>query len=87
MRGQGAINVVSENISTLSPLLDNKRWMHTKKKLCWKCQKDKSPYGGSIKMMGGYVPGAIARFICKDCIDAKQKQLEEANETKNITST
>ena len=87
MRGQGAVHIVSENISTVSPMLEHQKLMSRRKKMCWKCQKDKSPYGGSIKMMGGYVPGAIARFICKDCIDAKQKQLEEANETKNITST
>lgn len=81
MIGQTAKNIVAENIKTLTAHLDNERWMHKKKKLCWKCQKDKSTYGGSIKMMGGYVPGAVARFICKDCIDLKQKQLEETNET------
>ena len=80
MIGQTAKNIVAENITTLNAHLDNKRWMFTRKKLCWKCQKDKSTYGGSIKMMGGYVEGALARFICKDCIDLKQKQLKETNE-------
>jgi len=81
MRGQGAVHIVSENITTVNPMLEHKKLMSKRKKLCWKCQKDKAAYGGTIKMMGGYVPGAIARFICKDCIDAKQKQLKETNET------
>jgi len=83
MRGQGAINVVSENIATLNPMLEHQRLMSRKKRLCWKCQKDKSTYGGSFTLLGQI--GGLMKFICKDCIDAKQ--LKEANETKNITST
>jgi hypothetical protein len=45
--------------------------------MCWKCQKEKPAFGGSIKMMSGSVSGTLARFICSDCVEAKQAQLKE----------
>ena len=83
MRGQGAVHIVSENISTVSPMLEHQKLMSRRKKLCWKCQKDKATYGGSFTLLGPI--GGLMKFICKDCIDAKQ--LKETNETQNITST
>ena len=78
MRGHTYRNAIAENISNLRPMADFRRWASTRKKLCWKCQQDKPPQGGSITMIGPI--GGIQKFICKDCIDAKQKQLREANE-------
>ena len=83
MRGQGAIHIVSENIACLSLKLKHRKLIFAKEKLCWKCQKDKHTHGGLFKRLAPI--GGLMKFICKDCIDAKQ--LKEANETKNITST
>jgi hypothetical protein len=74
MKGNGLINIVGDNLNAVNPYLKSERRIH-KTRMCWKCQKDKQTFGGTIKMMGGQVPGALARFICKDCIEAKQAQL------------
>ena len=74
MRGNGLVNIVGDNLGAVNPYLKSQHRLH-RKKMCWKCQKDKPSFGGSLKMMGGQVPGALARFICKDCIEAKQAQL------------
>jgi len=42
--------------------------MSQKWKMCWKCQKDKTPYGGYLRITAG-----LHKFICKDCMDAKEK--------------
>ena len=76
MRGNGYGKVIGQNVAALSGQLHNEQRMNRKWKMCWKCQKDKPVFGGSLKMMGGYVPGALARFICKDCIEAKQAELK-----------
>lgn len=45
-----------------------------KKKLCWKCQKDKSTYGGFLKIQPG-----LHKFICKECCDAKKAKDESSS--------
>jgi hypothetical protein len=69
MRGQGATNTIASNIAALSAQQRNERRMNSRRKCCWKCQKDKSPYGGFLRIMG-----PIHKFICKDCMDAKQEE-------------
>jgi len=76
MRGYGNKHVLAENSTALAPQQRYERWASRRWRLCWKCQKDKSPYGGSIKNMDGF-GGRLQRFICKDCIEAELKQLEE----------
>lgn len=60
-------NVVKQNIEATRDNLATKRWMTGKPQMCWKCQKDKIMKGGSIKMFG-----TVRRFICVDCVLAKQ---------------
>jgi len=72
MRGYGFGNIVAGNIEALKAQQRNEQRMNKKFKLCWKCQKDKNPYGGYLRITTG-----LHKFICKDCMDAKQKQLEE----------
>lgn len=43
-----------------------KQW--TKKKICWKCQKDKHVVGGYLRIQPG-----LHKFICKQCCEAKEK--------------
>ena len=72
MRGQGTTNIVASNIAALRASQRNQRRMNAKWKCCWKCQKDKNPYGGFLRIFG-----SVHKFICKDCMDARQKKLEE----------
>ena len=67
MRGQGLINIVGDNLSATSAKRRNEQWMHSKHKMCWKCQKDKSTKGGFLRIMAG-----LHKFICKDCMAAKE---------------
>ena len=72
MRGQGSTSIVASNIAALRAQQRNEKRMSQKWKMCWKCQKDKSPNGGFLRITAG-----LHKFICKDCMDAKQKKLEE----------
>jgi hypothetical protein len=72
MRGQGITSIVASNIAALRAQQRNEKRMSQKWKMCWKCQKDKSPNGGFLRITAG-----LHKFICKDCMDAKQKKLEE----------
>jgi hypothetical protein len=47
--------------------------MNGRKQLCWKCQQDKRLFGGTIKMFG-----SVRRFICVDCVLAKQVEIARA---------
>jgi hypothetical protein len=76
MRGYGFGNILAGNIEAFKAQQRNESRMNSRWRMCWKCQKDKSPYGGSIKVMDGF-GGRLQRFICRDCIEAKLKQLEE----------
>ena len=69
MRGTGFENIIASNIAALRGQQRNERRMNSRRKCCWKCQKDKSPYGGFLRIMG-----PIHKFICKDCMDAKQEE-------------
>jgi hypothetical protein len=71
--GTQKFNVVQQNISATSPEIKNKRWMNQKPQMCWKCQKDKSMLGGSLKFFG-----TVRRFICVDCVFAKYAAIDKA---------
>lgn len=68
MRGTGYGNVLAGNIEALKGQFRNEKRMNAKWKMCWKCQKDKNPYGGYLRVMAG-----LHKFICKDCMDARAK--------------
>ena len=68
MRGTGFGNVVAQNLSATSAKRHHEKWMRHQWKMCWKCQKDKSVNGGYIRIMAG-----LHKFVCKDCMDAKEK--------------
>ena len=80
MRGQGLIHVVKENIAARKSLNKLNKWMNGRPKCCWKCQKDKPRKGGLEKIMDGF-GGRIRKFICKDCLDAKEKAQNAKTQT------
>jgi hypothetical protein len=69
MRGTGNRSVVAENLAASFAKMRHEKWMRSQFKMCWKCQKDKSPIGGYLRFMAG-----LHKFICKDCMDAKLKE-------------
>ncbi len=71
MRGNGGIRLIADNLNAVNPLLEARYAMNRKPKLCWKCQKLKSPTGGYLRLYPG-----LMKFICKDCMDAKAKAKE-----------
>jgi hypothetical protein len=73
MRGNGFRNLIADNIAATSAQNDFRRRVNTRPRMCWKCQKDKPFYGGELRMMDGF-GGRLARFICKDCIEAREKK-------------
>jgi hypothetical protein len=66
-------SVVQQNIKALDPHTQTRKWMNGQKQLCWKCQQDKRLFGGTIKMFG-----SVRRFICVDCVLAKQVEIAKA---------
>lgn len=70
MKNPHSFNVVQENIRALDADLKNKKWMNARPQMCWKCQKEKPIKGGSLKFFG-----SVRRFICVDCVLAKQVAL------------
>ena len=74
MKGNGLFNVLENNSFAVSPQQHFAKWASRQGLLCWKCQKTKPRRGGSEKMMGKGIEG-IRRFICQDCIEAKQRSI------------
>jgi len=75
MRGHGFGHVVADNLSAVNPYLSAKRAMGAKKKMCWRCQKDKSTVGGHIKAF----TGGPMKFICKECCEEIQAKNHDTN--------
>jgi hypothetical protein len=69
MRGQRFKSIVAENLTAAMPYQFAKKSMSSRKRMCWKCQKEKSTVDGHIKT---FKDGPM-KFVCKDCIDAKLK--------------
>jgi len=68
MRGKGVYSVVGQNLKAFQALNKNNKKMISKPKMCWKCQKEKDTKDGYLKILPG-----LYKFICKDCLDAKEK--------------
>jgi hypothetical protein len=81
MRGTGFGNVVAQNVAAVRAQQRNEKRMNSKWKCCWRCQKDKDPRGGFLRIQAG-----LHKFICKDCMNAKQKQLEEKTNAETKTT-
>lgn len=73
MKGHGFRNNIAENLTAMNPYLSVKNAMNTRKKLCWRCQKDKSPVGGHMK-----IQLSLCKFVCADCLAAIAAKKEVA---------
>ena len=71
-RGHGQRSFVGENLLAYSALSELNKFRSTRKKMCWKCQKDKTQHGGLARTIDGF-GGSVHKFICKDCLDIKEK--------------
>ena len=74
MKGNGLFSVMDSNNFAVSPQQNFKKWLGRRGLLCWKCQQNKPRQGGSEKLFGGL--NGLRRFICQDCIEAKQRSLK-----------
>jgi hypothetical protein len=74
MKGNGLFSVMDSNSFAVSPQQHFAKWANRQGLLCWKCQQTKPRQGGSEKMFGGF--NGLRRFICKDCVEAKQRSLK-----------
>jgi hypothetical protein len=74
MKGNGAFSVLDSNNFAVNPHQNFAKWASRHKLMCWKCQKEKPRQGGSEKMMAGFT-NSLRRFICQDCIEAKQRSI------------
>lgn len=70
MRGQGVKSVIAENIHAALPSVNVRNSMAIRKKMCWRCQQEKSPIDGHIRTF----KGGPMKFICKECLDKKAAQ-------------
>ena len=75
MRGQGQRSYVGENMLAYTATRDLNKYRLTRTKLCWKCQKDKPQLGGSAQTLDGF-GGSLHKFVCKDCLDAKERSMK-----------
>ena len=71
-QGQGQRSFVGENLLAYSAIRELNKFRSTRKKMCWKCQKDKTQHGGVARTIDGF-GGSVHKFICKDCLDIKEK--------------
>jgi len=67
--GFRSFSPAKESAYALSAKTENERFMHPRPQMCLRCQKDKYLKGGSIRFIGTF-----RKFICKDCVDAKQQE-------------
>ena len=74
MRGQQCKNIFAENSRAAMPYQSAKQSMAAKKRMCWRCQQDKSTVDGHIKLF----TGGPMKFICKECLDKKAASAKEA---------
>jgi len=64
MRGQRFKNIVAENLKAGLPQVFAQQIMSRQKRMCWKCQQEKSTVNGHIKTF----KGGPMKFICSDCL-------------------
>ena len=72
MKGHGYKSVVAENLLALNPSLGLQQAMSRKKKMCWRCQKEKPVADGYLKIMPG-----LMKFVCAECLKAKAAATEQ----------
>lgn len=74
MKGNGSFSVMGSNNSAVAPQKSFGKWANGRGLMCWKCQQTKPRQGGSEKMVAGFT-NSLRRFICKDCVEAKQRSI------------
>ena len=79
MRGYGYKNIRAE-IALIGKTLDDLRdYSKTRKgRLCWVCQKEKNPRGGTTKTW----PGG-QKFVCADCVKEREAK-RDATTDRNV---
>ena len=74
-RGTG-FNLLAQNVFAAKGLLADNQRRQRQKKMCWQCQKESAFEQGALLR----ITGAIHKYVCKDCMDAKhEKQKLEKN--------
>ena len=63
-----AFGIIASNLTATKDLNNLQRNMNRRRKLCWACQKDKSPLGGHLSLRPG-----LAKFVCRDCVALREK--------------
>jgi hypothetical protein len=74
MRGNGSFSVLDSNNFAVNPQQNLTKLIGRRKLMCWKCQQTKPRQGGAEKVMDGF-GGRLRRFICQDCVEAKQRSI------------
>ena len=70
-RGTG-FNLLAQNVFAAKGLLADNQRRKRKKKMCWQCQKESVFEQGALLR----ITGAIHKYICKTCMDAKRAKQE-----------
>lgn len=65
MRTNGAFDANKAALFAAQVKANEAGAMNRRKKLCWKCQKNKSTTGGKLILKPG-----LHMFVCKDCMAA-----------------
>jgi hypothetical protein len=75
-RGTG-FNLLAQNVFATKGLLTDNLKMKHKKKMCWQCQKESVFEQGALLR----ITGAVCKYICKTCMDAKHTKQETKAES------
>ena len=67
-RGNTTFNKWAEANNVAKMTRETNTWMHSRGKLCWRCQKQSVPEKGCIinLQMG------LHKYVCKPCVDARK---------------
>jgi len=63
-----AFNILAQATDVAKITREQKTWMHSRGKLCWKCQKQSVPEKGCIINL----QTGLHKYVCKECVDARK---------------
>jgi hypothetical protein len=72
-----SFNMLAQNVLAAKGLSANNQKMQRKKKMCWQCQKESVFEQGALLR----ITGAIHKYVCKACMDAKHAKQETKENT------
>ncbi len=75
-RGTGFDMLAQNAFATKGLFADNQR-RQRQKKMCWQCQKESAFEQGALLR----ITGAVCKYVCKACMDAKHAKQETKAET------